>query len=270
MLGGVTLPVPRTPAGRAGLDALLAAPERALVATDFDGTLAPIVADPADSRLAEGGLAVLRRLAAAVGTLAVVTGRPAATVVELGGLDAVPGLVVEGQYGAERWRDGELTVPDPPPGLAAMRTELPALLAGADPGVWVEDKGIALAVHTRRAADPDGALAALDVRLRELAARHGLDVHPGRAVLEIRSSSTDKGTVLRRLVEAARPGAVLFAGDDRGDLPAFEVVERLRADGVPGVTVGVRSAEAPEVADRADLAVDSPAGVLALFAAIAS
>jgi trehalose 6-phosphate phosphatase len=46
----VTLPRAGTPAGQAGLDALLADPSHALVATDFDGTLAPIVARPQDAR----------------------------------------------------------------------------------------------------------------------------------------------------------------------------------------------------------------------------
>jgi trehalose 6-phosphate phosphatase len=249
---------------------LRARPAGALVALDFDGTLAPIVTDPARSRLVDGGLEVLQRVAGAVGTLAVVTGRRAAEVVALGGLDAVPGLLVAGHYGAERWRDGELVAPEPPPGVAAARAELPDTLAGAGAaaGVWVEDKGLSLVVHTRRAADPDGALAALAEPVRALAERHGLQAHPGRYVLELRAPGDDKGAVVRRLVADARPAAVLFAGDDLGDLPAFGAVERLRADGVPGLTVASRSAEAPEVAERADLAVDGPAGVVDLLAAL--
>src|SRR5215475_9382478 len=71
---------PRTAAGRAGLDAVRAAPGRALVALDYDGTLAPIVADPARAWPADGAVDTLRRLAGVVGTLAVVTGRPAGQV----------------------------------------------------------------------------------------------------------------------------------------------------------------------------------------------
>jgi trehalose 6-phosphate phosphatase len=248
-------------------------PGRALIALDYDGTLAPIVADPAQAWPAGGAVDTLRRLAGVVGTLAVVTGRPAGQVVELGGLAAVPGLVVAGQYGAERWHDGTLEVPDPPPGIAGARAALPDLLAEAEadprvPGVWVEDKGLALVVHTRRAADPAGALAALDRPVRRLAEQYGLEPHPGRYVLELRPPGFDKGGALRRLVDAARPAAVLFAGDDVGDLPAFAVVEELRAGGLPGVTVAAASAEAAAVADRADLAVDGPAGVVALLASL--
>jgi trehalose 6-phosphate phosphatase len=182
--------------------------------------------------------------------------------------------VVAGQYGAERWQDGVLTTPEPPPAVAAVRRELPGTLAAAGAGdgtgVWVEDKGLALVVHTRPAADPDGALARLTGPVRALAERHGLAVHPGRAVLEIRSSTEDKGGTVRQLVAERRPTAILFAGDDLGDLPAFAAVEELRAAGLPGLTVASRSDEASGVADRADLAVDGPAGVVELLAAIAS
>jgi trehalose 6-phosphate phosphatase len=43
----VTLPQAGTDQGQAGLDAILADPAHALIASDFDGTLSPIVADPA-------------------------------------------------------------------------------------------------------------------------------------------------------------------------------------------------------------------------------
>jgi trehalose 6-phosphate phosphatase len=259
---------PRTVPGRDGLAALLADPARALVGLDFDGTLAPIVTDPADSRLAPGGLQVLRHVAARVGTLAIVTGRPAAEVVALGGLEAVPGLIVEGQYGAERWEAGRLRVPAAPPGVAAVRAELPEVLTSAARGVWTEDKGLALVVHTRPAADPDAALAAIQAPVTALARRHGLHAHPGRYVLEIRAGDQDKGNALRRLAAERHPTAILFAGDDIGDLPAFAAIDDLRATGTPGLTIGSWSAEAPAVADRADLSVPGPAAVLTLLATI--
>jgi trehalose 6-phosphate phosphatase len=262
--------LPRTDEGRAGWDALRAAPERALVALDYDGVLAPIVAEPSQAHPAPGALDVLRALAGRVGTLAVVTGRPAAVVVELGGLDAVPGLVVEGQYGAERWEAGTLTTPDEPDGVALARTELPAALAGADPGVWIEDKRLALVVHTRKAAAPEEELARLGSAIRAVAQDAGLEVHPGKLVLELRAPGFDKGAVLRRLVAAASPGAVLFAGDDLGDVPAFSVVASLRADGIPGLSVASVSEGAPaEVTEAADLAVDGPPGVVALLRELA-
>ena len=50
----------------------------------------------------------------------------------------------------------------------------------------------------------------------------------------------------------------------------FDAVAELRAAGVPGVTVCSSSDEVPEVAARADLVVDGPAGVVALFSALAA
>src|ERR1035438_471399 len=67
-----TLPVPVTGEGRAGLAALLADPGQALVALDFDGTLSPIVADPAAARAHPGAVPALRQVAAVIGTLAVI------------------------------------------------------------------------------------------------------------------------------------------------------------------------------------------------------
>ena len=261
-----------TPEGQAGLDALVADPARSLIGTDFDGTLAPIVADPRAARALPGAVPALRRLAGAVGTVAVITGRPAAEAVAYGGLDAVPGLIVLGHYGWQRWQDGELTGPPSPPAVQAARQALPGLLrqAGAPDGTWVEDKGHALAVHTRRTADPDAALGLLRGPLDNLAERIGLAAEPGRMVIELRPAGVDKGSALTGLVRERGAAAVLFCGDDLGDLPAFAAVRALRADGIPGCAVASASPESPEVADAADLVVDGPEGIVALLAALAA
>jgi trehalose 6-phosphate phosphatase len=265
------LPVPRTAEGQAGLAALLADPRRALIASDFDGTLAPIVADPRAARADPGAVPVLARLAQGVGTLAVITGRPAAEAVAYGGLDAVPGLIVLGHYGWQRWQDGQLTAPDPPPAVQAARAALPGVLsqAGAPDGTWVEDKVHALAVHTRRTADPEAALSAVRGPLTDLATRLGLAAEPGRMVIELRVPGVDKGTALIGLTRERAADSVLYCGDDLGDLPAFAAVRALRADGVRGCAVAGASAESPQVSAAADLVVDGPGGVVALLAAIA-
>jgi trehalose 6-phosphate phosphatase len=258
---------PATDLGRAGLTALLADPGSALVAVDYDGTLAPVVARPEDAVPAPGAVDALARLAGRVGRLALVTGRPADVVVRLGGLDAVPGLQVLGQYGAQRWSGGALETPPELPGVARARAALPALAAAE--GAHVEDKGISLVVHTRTAPDPAGALVRLHGPVAELAAGAGLELHPGRLVLELRPPGFDKGGALLSLC-APRPSAVLFAGDDRGDLPAFDAVDRLRADGVPGLLVCSGSDEGPaELRERADLVVDGPAGVVEVLRGLA-
>ena len=268
-----TVPVPRaaTAGGQAGLDAIAADPAHALIATDFDGTLAPIVADPADAVAVPGTVVVLARLAESVGTVAIITGRPAAEAVALSGLGEVPGLIVLGHYGGERWEAGELTSDAAPDGVARVRQALPGVLATAEApaGTRIEDKGTALAVHTRQTAEPEAALARLREPLAALAADAGLALEPGRFVLELRPPGVDKGAALRALTAERAARAVLFCGDDLGDLAAFAAVRALRADGVPGCTVCSRSPETPQVAEAADLVVDGPAGVVDLLRALA-
>ncbi|MFD8149900.1 trehalose-phosphatase [Streptomyces sp. NPDC059720] len=266
------LPAPVTEAGRQGLDALLAGPDKALIGLDFDGTLAPIVADPDRARAHPEALSALAALAPKVAAVAVVTGRPAEVAVRNGAFADAPGLehlVVLGHYGAERWdaRTGAVTAPPAPPGVDAVRAELPGLLAGT--GTYVEDKGRAVAVHTRRAADPQGAFEALREPLTGLAARHGLIVEPGRMVLELRPPGIDKGVALTAFAREIGAGCVLYAGDDLGDLPAYAAVDALRAEGTPGLLVCSGSDEVTELRDRADLVVDGPQGVVHLLHALA-
>ncbi|MET8689742.1 trehalose-phosphatase [Streptomyces sp. NPDC004732] len=265
-------PEPVTPAGRDGLAALLARPERAVVALDFDGTLAPIVPDPEQARAHPDAAPVLAALAPRLRSVAVVTGRPAGVAVRYGGFAGVPGLehlVVLGHYGAERWDavTGTVRAAEPHPGVAAVRAELPGFLdaRGAWRGTWIEEKGRAVAVHTRRAQDPQAAFEALREPLGELAARHGLIVEPGRLVLELRPPGMDKGVALAEYLREVGAESVLYAGDDLGDLPAFGAVEKLRSDGIAGLLVCSGSSEVAELAGRADLVVDGPAGVVGLL-----
>ncbi|MET8730683.1 trehalose-phosphatase [Streptomyces parvus] len=273
------LPNPTTPAGREGLDAVLARPDRAVVALDFDGTLADIVPDPEQARAHPGTVEALAALAPKVAAIAVITGRPAGVAVRYGGFAGVPGLehlVVLGHYGAERWDavTGTVHAPAAHPGVTAVRAELPGVLHefGAWNGTWIEEKGQAVAVHTRRAQDPQAAFESLRGPLGELAARHGLIVEPGRLVLELRPPGMDKGVALAGFVAELDAESVVYAGDDLGDLAAFAAVEKLRGegpDGIPGLLVCSGSAEVPELAERADLSVPGPAAVVDFLAALA-
>lgn len=270
------LTTPTTPAGREALAAILARPSRTLVALDFDGTLAPIVENPEDARAHPDAVPVLADLAPKVAAVAVITGRPAEVAVHHGGFAGVDGLAhlsVLGHYGAERWDavTGVVHAPAEHPGVAAVRAELPGFLdaIGAWRGTWIEEKGQALAVHTRRAEDPEAAFQALREPLAELAARHGLIVEPGRAVLELRPPGMDKGVALTEFLQERDAGPVLYAGDDLGDLAAYSAVEKRRAEGLPGLLVCSGSAEVPELAARADLVLPGPAAVAAFLAQLA-
>jgi trehalose 6-phosphate phosphatase len=257
--------------------ALIAEPRSALIAIDFDGTLAPIVERPEDALPAEGALHVLISLSRRVGQLAVISGRAADEVVALGGLERVPGIVVLGHYGMQRWSAGELESPPPDPRVDAARERLPAVLAAAPAGVYVEDKRHSVAVHTRPAADPAAALAALAPALSELAAEVGLEALPGRFVVELRPPGVDKASALRSLLSAGGRSTVIYIGDDVGDLPALRLVAELRdAGAINGLAVVVTSAgaegaavEVPsQLADSADLLLPGPDGVVAWLAGI--
>lgn len=255
-------------------DAVVGAADRLLVGLDFDGTLSPIVADPTTARIHPGAPAVLAELAGAVGTVAIITGRPVRQVLELGAFEDLDGeLLVLGQYGNERWSSVERRIvsPEPPEGLADLRAALPALLERAGvPDAFVEEKGLAVAVHTRRCAEPQAAFDALVPVLVEAAREHGLAVEPGRLVIELRAPGMDKGKALRTIVEERGAGAVAFVGDDLGDLEAFQVVHELRGRGMPGLLVCSGSEEQQALVELADVVVDGPDGVLELLARLAT
>ncbi|MBQ1089125.1 trehalose-phosphatase [Streptomyces sp. B93] len=275
-----SLPVPRTQAGRDGVEALLARPGRAVIALDFDGTLAPIVADPEEARAHSDVVPALVALAPKVAAVVVITGRPAEVAVRYGGFAGVAGLerlVVLGHYGAERWDagSGKVTAPPADAGVEAVRGELPGVLTGVGVVVgedaWIEEKGRAVAVHTRRAADPQATFEVLRAPLAELASRHGLVLEPGRMVLELRPAGVDKGMALLDYVHETGAESVLYAGDDLGDLAAFAAVGRLRTEGTFGVLVCSTGPEdVPALREQADLVVDGPRGVARLLSTLAS
>lgn len=264
------------PAAEAAYAALVRAGDGLLVALDFDGTLAPIVEDPTVAVIHPDAPEVLVGLAEQVRAVAVVTGRPARQVLALGELDRVGDaigesgreLVILGQYGNERWSSTARRVvsPKPPTGLASLIGELPRLLREADArDAFVEEKGLAVAVHTRRTTDPRGAFDRLLPVLTEAARARSLAVEPGRLVIEVRAAGMDKGVALRRLVEEYDARAVMFVGDDLGDLPAFEAAAELRADGMPALLVCSGSDEESALRELADVVVPGPDGVMDLL-----
>jgi trehalose 6-phosphate phosphatase len=246
-------------------------PTAALVALDYDGTLAPIVPRPEDAYAQPGAVDALRALTGAGVHVVVITGRPAQTAVDLGGLDAVPGLVVLGHYGLQRWQGGELTTPEPADGVVTARHELEAYAARQDDGVTVEDKHHAVALHTRNARDPSGAFEAARPLLERLAEQTGLELVPGRFVLELHPPGADKGGALRAVLRETQARAVLVAGDDLGDLPALDAVDEAREAGVVGLVVCSDSPETPPaLRERADLLVPGPPGVVATLESLAA
>lgn len=267
----------RTEQAQQRYDAVVALAREVVVGLDFDGTLSPIVEDPRQALIHPEAPETLAALATAVRAVVVITGRPARQVVELGHLeqlaDALPEgarLAVMGQYGHERWDSSSrrFTSPEPPAALAAFRDELPALLAAQDAGdALVEEKGLAVAVHTRALPDAKQTFHRLEEALGEAAERHGLALEPGRLVLEVRAPGMHKGLAVRAAMEEHHGRGVVFVGDDLGDIEAFEAVRSLREGGLPALLVCSSSDEQEALAELADVVVPGPSGVVGLLTA---
>jgi trehalose 6-phosphate phosphatase len=231
---------------------------------DFDGTLAPIVDDPDEARPLPGIVELLGPLAARFAAVALVSGRPAGFLVEHA---AAPGVRYLGLYGLQEIRDQQVWV-DPRleasrPAVVAAQQELSDCAPVRDSGAYLENKEYAVAVHTRRVADPPRWSIAIDQAARQIAERHGLEVIPGKLVWELRPPvRSHKGDAVARVVAESGARTAVVVGDDLGDLPAFDAVARLTTQGGDGLRVAVRSGEAPaELLAAADLVVDGPPGL---------
>lgn len=241
----------------------LARPGEAGVVVDFDGTLSPIVTDPAAARPLEGAVEALVDLTGRFGLVAVMSGRP----IEFLQRWLPPEVVLSGLYGLEVVRDGRRT--DHPEGGAWRRVVEDVTRISADrgpEGMVVEPKGLSLTLHYRTRPD----LAAVVAEWAGVqAARSGLVVRSAKKSIELHPPiAADKGTALEALVEGL--GAVCFVGDDRGDLPAYDALDRLADRGVRTLRVAVTGPEAPaELVRRADMVVDGPPGVLAFLRRLA-
>jgi trehalose 6-phosphate phosphatase len=136
--------------------------------------------------------------------------------------------------------------------------------AGKVPEARVEDKGASIAVHYRQAPDPQAARVDLVVALQPIASQCGLELVEGKMVLELVPSGRPmKGGVVERLVGEHGLEAILFAGDDRADLDAFEALDRLSGSGVTVIRVAVRGEETPQaLIDAADVTVEGPSGLV--------
>jgi trehalose 6-phosphate phosphatase len=235
------------------------------VFTDFDGTLAPIVTDPAAAGPLPGAPATLARLAERFARVAVISGRPVAYL-----LDQLPGsgaVILSGLYGLERARAGTVEqVPEAAAWRDVVGRVAEAAEAEAPTGVHVERKGLAVTLHVRNAPEQSDWVTQWAA---DQAVRTGLVAHPGKMSVELRPPvEADKGTVVAEL--AAGLDAVCFLGDDRGDLPAFAALSTLSAAGVHTLAVAVASDEAPaELLEAADVVVAGPEQALSLLDVLA-
>jgi trehalose 6-phosphate phosphatase len=259
---------PRSRALRLARSALASTPAGLL--TDFDGTLSPIVVEPAAARPARGVEQALRGLLGRLAVVAVITGRAPIDARRRLGLD---GVLVVGNHGAE-WLEPDAAEPTPVPGADRARVAVATALrrAGTVPDASVEAKGLSATVHYRAARDPEAArsaiLEALDSLPPEIALREG------RMSVELRPAGFgDKGSAARAVIDRYALRGVLVLGDDVTDIDMFSTVASLRREGtLSAAIVGVGGgAEMPtDVSAAADVVLRDPDEVVSLLADLAA
>ncbi|MEJ7582887.1 MAG: trehalose-phosphatase [Acidimicrobiales bacterium] len=237
-------------------------PDRCGVLTDFDGVLSAIEEEHDAARPLAGVGDLLVDLGQRFKVVAVVSGRPVAYLDPL----LPPGVLISGLYGLEESHHGVSREK----GTASVWREVIDDVATASEsvgpaGMDVERKGLSLTLHIR--TQPDLA-EAVDEWARLQSARSGLGVRAAKMSIELHPPvDVDKGTVVEAL--AAGLDAVCYVGDDVGDLPAFDALDRLAAAGVHSVRVGVGSPEAAaELVARADLMVEGPHEAVTFLASL--
>ncbi len=201
-----------SPEGRARLARCLR--QGALLAFDFDGTLAPITAEPRRARMRPRTRSLLARLASKHPCL-VLSGRGLADLERrLSGIELVE---LVGNHGATR-RSGPRTSARALERCAAWRAELERRLA-SHRGVTIEDNGASLSVHYRKAHDRNAARRAI---LRSVGFLDGARALAGKCVVNVLpAEAPDKGQVLAAICRRRRMRAAMYVGDDVTDEAAF-------------------------------------------------
>lgn len=219
-----------------------AATPRLLITSDFDGTLAPIVSNPADARpLAEAADALVALADLPDTASALISGRALEVLRELSGMPVSVQLV--GSHGAEFTSGFAHEVDDAL--LQRITAELDQIADGK-PGVTVETKPASVALHVRNASAGDGQAALTEAR--DASTNWDAQLTEGKAVLEFAVIQTDKGEAIDILRSQENATAVVFFGDDVTDEKAFR---RLSGDDVgvkvgPGETLATYRVETPE------------------------
>jgi trehalose 6-phosphate phosphatase len=199
--------------------AALAGRRPLLVASDYDGVLAPLVDVPSEAVPAPGMAEALERLAAVPGvTVALVSGR---------GLDDL--RATSGFTGSFRWIGSHGAEFDGPlvGELASRRDELAARLeplTSGTPGARLEVKPASVAVHVRQVTDRAAAAALLESA--RAAVDPSLTLKPGKDVLEVAVTDADKGSAVLRLARELGAAATVYLGDDVTDEDAFRALGR--------------------------------------------
>jgi trehalose 6-phosphate synthase/trehalose 6-phosphate phosphatase len=198
-----------------------------LLLLDYDGTLAPFRVDRFTARPWAGVRELLQRIQQRGKTrMVVITGRPAAEIAPMLGLD--PPLEVWGLHGAERlYPDGRRELEEAPAATRAKLNELKEHLRRDSLGGLFEDKANGAVMHWRGASARKAKL--IEARTRALfeplAQMDGLGLLEFEAGLELRVGRNKGEAAEAILAEAGDCGPVAFLGDDFSDEVAFTALK---------------------------------------------
>jgi trehalose-phosphatase len=235
------------------LRALAAARGPLLIASDLDGTLAPIVQHAADARVPASTLSVLDRLSGAA-RVAVITGRDLNTARRM---VPVPKVVVVGSHGLEPSFENALLPDVDRAALSGALEQVEAKVISAVPSAFlhIERKAISTAFHFRSSPELEAPLRAA---LASLPA--GLRLREGRMVLEVLPDARGgKDLALAALVARFRAKALFVMGDDATDVAMFKAALQLGGDGVHVLLAGVSGGREtpPDIAELSDVLLRS-------------
>lgn len=225
-------------------------PSEVVLVTDFDGTLADIVPDPAQTVARPEALQALSRLVRLLADVIVLSSR---TNAQLEQLVPISGVRLIGDSGRSVPRHAQQEA------LQAFNADVAVLLASI-PGAWLEVKPASSAIHFRNTTMSGEEMLSL---IQPLLDGRRLAADIGRKVIEVHSPNAGKGTALAALLPAEDPGGVVCFGDDENDRSMFEFVSSLE---IPHTCVGVTSPEAPpHLFDRCDVVVNGPQEAVAFL-----
>ncbi|TQC50643.1 trehalose-phosphatase [Rhodococcus sp. WS4] len=192
---------------------------RLLVASDYDGTMAPIVSDPEKAFPHAESVRALRALASLAGTTAaVISGRALKDLAALSRLPAEVQLV--GSHGSEFDIGFIHAIDADAKKLLVEITEELTRISTLHPGTSVEAKPASVALHVRNADAEEGPQALAAVRA-DAGQRVGVQVTEGKSVIELAVVATDKGHALDLIRHQDGATAAVFVGDDVTDEKAF-------------------------------------------------
>lgn len=225
-----------------------------LMGVDFDGTIAPIVADHTRSEITPRCRDGLKQLAAVPNvSIAVISGRQLS---DLRTRVSLRGITYAGNHGLELKRGNEVFI-NPiadrhRPAIRRVHRELSRRLAEI-PGCAIEDKDLTLSIHYRQA--PPGRIAEVKATVQAAVDEEedAVQIVPGKKVLEVRPAiDWDKGSTIDFLA-ATHPDdwVTVYIGDDTTDEDAFRAVGPA---GI-GIMVGTRKSTKASyvIPDRRDV-----------------